>query len=64
MIEADTEKSAQLKARIEKHCDHILVYAYGDWLLRYENLAGLAREAGIQLLSSDNNGKIGLAKFL
>ncbi|MGK7945083.1 MAG: hypothetical protein AB4058_11505 [Microcystaceae cyanobacterium] len=64
LIEADTEQSAQLKTRIEKYCDHILVYADGDWLLRYENLAGLAREAGIQLLSSDHNGKIGLAKFL
>ena len=64
LIESGTEKSAKLKERIEKHCDALLVYAYGDWLTRYENLAGLSQEAGIELVSSDVNAKVSLAKFL
>ena len=63
LIDAGTEQSAKLKERLEKHCDRLLVYAYGDWLTRYENLAGLSEAAGIELLSSDVNARVSLAKL-
>jgi SAM-dependent methyltransferase len=64
IIEAeDAEKVAKLKERIEKQCENLLIYAYGDWLTRYENLAGLAQQAGIKFLASDIDAKVGMGKI-
>src|SRR5262245_31352270 len=51
-LEAGVEQAAKLHERLMEHCDQILVYAYGDWLTRYQNLEGLARRTGFSLLGS------------
>ena len=63
LVEAGPERSAALKERLKKHCDYLLVYAYGDWLSRYENLADLAQKAGIVLLTSEPDVKVSLARL-
>jgi hypothetical protein len=64
IIEAeDAEKVAKLKEQIEKHCENLIIYAYGDWLTRYENLAGLAQQAGIKFIASDIDAKVSMGKI-
>lgn len=52
LLEAGPERAARLRQRLRERCDALLVYAYGDWLRRYRNLEGLARRAGLVLLSA------------
>ncbi|NEQ66796.1 MAG: hypothetical protein F6K21_15080 [Symploca sp. SIO2D2] len=63
LIEAGSERSAKLKEQLKKHCDNLLVYAYGEWLTRYESLTGLAHKAGILLLASEADAKASLAQI-
>jgi hypothetical protein len=51
LLEAGPERAARLVGRLTEHCDQLLVYAYGDWLTRFGDLRGLAREAGLSLPS-------------
>lgn len=53
LVEVGFEQSKFMKSWIRKHCDNLLIYAYGDWLTRYKNLGGLAQAAGISLLDSN-----------
>lgn len=48
---ANLEQIRRLKRQIENHCDNLVIYAYGNWLIQYENLNGLAKRAGIRLIS-------------
>jgi SAM-dependent methyltransferase len=61
LLESRPEQAAELKRHLKEQCDSILVYAYGDWLTRFGNLAGLAEKAGLKLVSADAEGSVGLA---
>src|SRR5262249_4817130 len=61
LLEAGPERAARLKSRLREHCDHLLVYAYGDWRTRYRDLQGLASEAGGSLLCPDTDPSASLA---
>jgi SAM-dependent methyltransferase len=52
LLQAGPERAAKLKARLAECCDQVLVYADGDWLTKYRDLRGLARRAGLALLSA------------
>lgn len=41
LVEAGAERATQLLRRLEGRCERLLVYAYGDWLTRYQDLNGL-----------------------
>lgn len=62
LIEAAPEEAQTLRQSLAKHCDNLLVYAYGDWLTQYGNLQGLADAAGLSLLSNGDDVKVSLAK--
>ncbi len=54
LLEVPPKTAANLKKRLQQQCDRLLIYAYGDWLTRYGSLAGLAKEAGLELLNGKN----------
>jgi hypothetical protein len=56
IVEAAPERAAPLLARLADRCDRVLIYAYGDWLDRFGDLAGLAGEAGFLLEGSGHPG--------
>jgi SAM-dependent methyltransferase len=55
LIEADFVRASRLMERLRRHCDRVLVYAYGDWLTRYGDIGTLARTAGLNV-ESDHPG--------
>jgi hypothetical protein len=61
LLEAETARATRLRARLRRHGDLLLVYAYGEWLTRHGSLAELARRAGLRMLKPDNDAKVGLA---
>jgi len=63
LLQATPEQAAKLKKRIKDHCDYLLVYAYGDWLTRYDNLSGLVCKVGISLQNLDTNATASLAEI-
>lgn len=63
LLEVQEEKAQKLLAFLKKNCDNILLYAYGDWLAGSENLQGLARKAGLVLLSNNIKVKASLARI-
>jgi SAM-dependent methyltransferase len=52
LLEADPTRVAALRHRLARHCERLVVYAYGDWLSRFGDLAGLATKANLTLLAS------------
>jgi hypothetical protein len=48
-LEVDSWDAAWLRARVQRQCDHIVMYAYGEWLVRYGSLEGLVAAAGFDL---------------
>lgn len=61
LLEAGPERAAKLKNRLAGQCDQVLVYAYGDWLIRYGNLQGLAKQVAVVLLNSAADAMASLA---
>ncbi len=61
LVEAGAERASKLLERLEFQCDRVLVYAYGDWLAKYKNLAGLARKAGMVVLGTAEKAPASLA---
>jgi hypothetical protein len=61
ILETTPERGARLRQLLQERCERILVYAYGDWLTRYQDLAGLTRQAGLRLREVLDDGKVGLA---
>lgn len=53
LLEVDAGRAEKLRSWLEERCDHLLVYAYGDWLTRYGDLRGLAQEAGFALVEDE-----------
>lgn len=64
LLEVDRHHAAQLRTRLQQHCVRLLVYAYGDWLNQYGNLRGLAKRAGLELLSAEDDSSAGFARLL
>ena len=54
LIEATRDRSEALKAWIKRHCVHVLIYAYGDWLTRFGDLRSLAAEVGLATIGRGN----------
>ncbi len=63
LLAAGPERAARLKERLAERCDHLLIYAQGDWLTKYRDLQGLARRAGLALLSAGAEVTASLAKL-
>ena len=42
LLEVDAESASRLREWLRGHFEHLLVYAYGEWLTRYRGLEGLA----------------------
>jgi hypothetical protein len=60
-LETTPARGERLKRLLKERCDRILVYAYGDWLTRFQDLTGLARQAGWSLEQVFAEGNVGLA---
>ena len=63
LLEVDATTARQLTDWLRGHFEHLLVYAYGEWLTRYQGLAGLAERAGLCLVSTHATGAAGLARI-
>ncbi len=50
LLEMDSTQAARLRRRLARDCERLVVYAYGDWLSRFGDLAGLAGEAGFTVV--------------
>ncbi len=61
LLESGPDAAARLMERLSSRCDHLLVYAYGDWLNRHGDLRQLARKAGLRLVSGTEDARAGLA---
>ena len=64
LLEADDASARQLRSWLVGHFHHLLIYAYGEWLTRYEGLEGLAAKAGLTLVSPHASGAAGLARIV
>lgn len=64
LLEVEEETRIWLKKKINDQCDNLIIYAYGDWLSKYDGLDGLAHKAGIELISPYGDHKASLAKFV
>lgn len=53
LLEVSPEQAEKLRTRLKNRCDQILLYAYGDWLTRYNDLSGLCSMAGFKLLHTE-----------
>ena len=63
LLEVDDTSAARLRSWLQGHFEHLLVYAYGEWLTRHGGLAGLAEKAGLKLISAHPGGTTGLARI-
>jgi hypothetical protein len=61
LLEVDEVSARRLRDWLRGHFEHLLVYAYGEWLTRHNGLDGLAARAGLTLLSRHPSGAAGLA---
>jgi SAM-dependent methyltransferase len=63
LLEVDESSGRRLREWLRGHFDRLLVYGYGDWLTRYEGLAGLATRAGLAIDSLHFSKTAGLARL-
>jgi SAM-dependent methyltransferase len=61
LLETNAERGANLRERLRRHCDTLVVYAYGNSLTRHGDLAGLCRATGLRLLTAGPRGSAGVA---
>jgi hypothetical protein len=61
LLDGPIDRLAAFRRRLAERCQHIIVYAYGDWLTRYGDLIGLVREAGLEPLDIMPGQTVGLA---
>jgi hypothetical protein len=64
LLEVDDASAQQLRSWLRGHFQHLLVYAYGEWLTRHDGLAGLAAKAGLTLVTQHASGAAGLARIV
>jgi SAM-dependent methyltransferase len=63
LLEVDERAAARLLDWLRGHVVHLIVYAYGEWLTRHGDLAGLAAQAGLTVTSMHRHGTAGLANL-
>jgi hypothetical protein len=63
LLEVDERAAARLLDWLRGHVVHLIVYAYGEWLTRHGDLAGLAAQAGLIVTSVHRRGTAGLANL-
>lgn len=63
LLEMGSQQASLLKQRLRQHCKQILIYAYGDWLTRYNSLAELAAPVGLKAFDSGATVKCSLASI-
>ena len=63
LVEVDENSGRRLLEWLRGHFQQLLVYGYGDWLTRYEGLAGLAAKAGLDIVSLHFSRTAGLARI-
>jgi 2-polyprenyl-3-methyl-5-hydroxy-6-metoxy-1,4-benzoquinol methylase len=63
LLEVDGTAAARLLDWLRGHVVHLIVYAYGEWLTRHGDLAGLAAQAGLTVTSVHRHGAAGLANL-
>ena len=63
LLEVDPEPASRLREWLRGHFQHLLIYAYGEWLTRYQGLEGLAERAGMTLESLHRSQSTGLARI-
>ena len=63
LLEVDEAAAARLREWLRGHFEQLLVYAYGEWLTRHNDLAGLAARAGLSVVSTHAGGTAGLARI-
>jgi hypothetical protein len=64
LLEATPDEAALLKSRLKAQCDHVVIYAYGDWLTRYGDLNNLAGAAGLGIADIDDRRAVGVARVI
>ncbi len=63
LLEVSTEQADKLRARLHTQCDHILLYAYGDWLKRYGTLTRLAKAANLKMLNNNDDDAVAYVRI-
>ena len=63
LLEVNDESAQRLREWLRGHFQRLLVYGYGEWLTRYDGLAGLAERAGLEIESVHRTGAAGLARL-
>jgi SAM-dependent methyltransferase len=63
LLEVDEASARRLREWLHGHFNRLLVYAYGEWLTRYDGLSGLAERGGLTLESVHKSGTAGLARI-
>ena len=63
LLEVDENSARRLREWLRGHFEHLLVYAYGEWLTRHDGLNGLAARAGMTIVSTHPSGTAGLARL-
>jgi hypothetical protein len=63
LLEADEVSARRMKNWLRGHFEHLLVYAYGEWLTRHQGLDGLAARVGLTLVSPQAGGAAALARL-
>ena len=63
LLEVNEEFAERLRGLLRGHFQQLLVYAYGEWLTRYQGLRGLAERAGLSVESTHRSGAAGLARI-
>ena len=61
LLEARPEEALRLRRRLAAQCDRVLVYAYSDWLARYDSLTELARSVGLIVDDAEPGSRAALA---
>jgi hypothetical protein len=61
LLEIDMNARANLLQFLKNRCQTIIVYAYGDWLQKFDNVDRLAGNVGLSLCSKSKNRAVGIA---
>lgn len=64
LLEVDADRAGRLRGWLRGHFEHLLVYAYGEWLTDHGSLSGLTGKAGFKLVKQHPSGAAGLARII
>jgi hypothetical protein len=63
LLEVEEVSARRLRDWLRGHFEHLLVYAYSEWLTRHQGLDGLAARVGLTLVRSHPGGAAALARL-